>query len=68
MFSEDLMMQEIDKEWNAIAWAAKRDLVKSSKKELVKHLMKSKQFRVAMAVNCGCSLCLNAVSHLSVKK
>jgi len=67
MFSEKLVMDSIENEWNVLAWASKRGIVKSSKREVVNHFKQAKRFRIAMAVSCGCSLCLSAVSHLEVK-
>ena len=67
MFSEKLIMDSIDNEWNVLVWASKRGIVKSSKREVVKHFKQIKRDRIAFAVGCGCSLCLSAVSHLEVK-
>jgi hypothetical protein len=67
MFSEKLVMDSIDNEWNVLAWASKRGIVKSSKREVVSHFKQAKRYRIMMAVGCGCSLCLSAVSHLEVK-
>lgn len=68
MFSEDLIMDEIDIEWGALAWGAERGVVKSSKQELVRHFYHLDRKRVANAIRCGCKLCLNAVSHLVAKQ
>lgn len=67
MFSENLVMDSIDNEWSVLAWASKRGIVKSSKREVIQHFKQAKRFRIMMAVGCGCSLCLSAVSHLEVK-
>lgn len=67
MFSEKLIMDAIENEWNVLVWASKRGVVKSSKSEVVKHFKENKRHRIAFAVGCGCSLCLSAVSHLEVK-
>jgi hypothetical protein len=67
MFSEQLVMDSIDNEWNVLVWASKRGIVKSSKREVITHFKKAKRHRIAFAVGCGCSLCLSAVSHLEVK-
>jgi hypothetical protein len=68
MFSEELIMREIDIEWGALAWGAERGIVKSSKRELVQHFHNRNRKRVANALRCGCKLCLKAVSHLVDKQ
>ena len=67
MFTENLVMLSIDNEWNVLAWATQRGIFKTSKREVVNHFKQAKRYRIAMAVGCGCSLCLKAVSHLKVK-
>ncbi len=67
MLSESLIMDEINKDWNVLVWSASRGIVKSNRRDIIKHLKSNKQHRVAFAVGCGCSLCLKAVSHLQVK-
>lgn len=67
MFSEKLVMDSIDNEWRVLVWASKRGIVKSSKQAVVTHFKQAKRHRIAFAVGCGCSLCLQAVSHLEVK-
>jgi hypothetical protein len=66
MFSEKLVMDSIDNEWNVLVWASQRGIVKSNKSAVVKHFKQMKRYRIMMAVGCGCSLCLKAVSHLEV--
>jgi hypothetical protein len=68
MFSEDLVMNEIDTEWGALVWGAERGVVKASKRELVQHFYHRDRKRVANALRCGCKLCLKAVSHLVDKQ
>jgi hypothetical protein len=67
MFSEDLILDELSREWSVLVWASQRGIVKSSKSAVVKHFKQMKRYRIMMAVGCGCSLCLKAVSHLEVK-
>lgn len=68
MFSESMIIDEINKDWNVLVWTSARGIVKSNRREIIKHLKSNKQHRIAFAVGCGCSLCLKAVSHLEVKQ
>ena len=64
MFSEDLMLDAVSREWNVLVWASQRGVVAESQSAVVKHFDRANRKRVANAVRCGCRLCLRAVEHL----